>query len=112
LRWQSEDHVEVWDRQQLGLTLSQPLGASQALALGTMAVAAGIIGLPHEAAVDAVFRVTPQGRGPARLNRRHDPALNASEMAGMIAAIISPVAVEYIRHFQIRAHGARLSRAA
>jgi hypothetical protein len=33
-------------------------------------------------------------------------------MAGMIAAIIGPVAVEYIRHFQIRTHGARLSRAA
>ncbi|MBB6414372.1 hypothetical protein HNQ71_007082 [Mesorhizobium sangaii] len=77
-----------------------------------MAVAAGIIGLPHEAAVGAVFGVTAQGRGPARLHRGHDPALNASEMAGMITAIISPVTVEYILHFQIGAHGARLSRAA
>ncbi len=73
---------------------------------------AGIIGLPHEAAVGAVFGVTAQGRSPARLHRGHDPALDAPEMAGMVAAIISPVTVEYIRHFQIRAHGARLSRVA
>jgi hypothetical protein len=68
--------------------------------------------LPHEAAVGAVFGVTAQGRGPARLHRGHDPPLDTPEMAGMVAAIISPVTVEYIRHFQIRAHGARLSRAA
>jgi hypothetical protein len=58
LGWYSEDHMEVWDRQQLGLPLRQPLGARQALALGTMAVAAGVIGLPHKAAVGAVFGVT------------------------------------------------------
>jgi hypothetical protein len=33
-------------------------------------------------------------------------------MAGMVATIISPMTVEYIRHFQIRTHGARLSRVA
>jgi hypothetical protein len=104
--------VEVWDRQQLGLTLGQPLGASQALAFGAMAIAAGIISLPHEAAVDAVFGVTTQGRGPARFHCSHDPTLNAPEMARVLMAIISPVTVEYIRHFQIRTHGARLSRAA
>jgi hypothetical protein len=104
--------VEVWNGQQLGLTLGQPLGASQALAFGTMPVATGIIGLPHEAAVDAVFRVPTQGGSPASFNRSHDPALNASEMALVLMAIISPVTVEYIRHFQIRTHGARLSRAA
>ena len=73
LRRHGEDHVEVWDRQQLGLTLGQPLGASQSLTFGTMAVAAGIIGLAHKAAVGAVFDVTAQGCSPARLNRRHDP---------------------------------------
>jgi hypothetical protein len=68
--------------------------------------------LPHEAAVAALFGVTAQGRGPARLHRGHHPALDTPEMAGMVAAIISPVTVEYIRDFQIRAHGARLSRTA
>ncbi|MET3524780.1 hypothetical protein ABID25_006651 [Mesorhizobium abyssinicae] len=68
--------------------------------------------MPHEAAVGAVFGVTAQGRDPARLHRGHHPALDTPEMAGMVAAIIRPVTVEYIRHFQIRAHGARLSRAA
>ena len=68
--------------------------------------------MPHEAAIGALFGVTAQGRGPARLHRGHHPALDTPEMAGMVAAIISPVTVEYIRHFQIRAHDARLSRAA
>ena len=27
LGWEGEDHVEVWDRQQLSLPLGQPLGA-------------------------------------------------------------------------------------
>ena len=107
-----EDQVEVGNRQQLGLTLGQPLGASQPLALRTMAVTAGVIGLAHQAAFDAVFGVTAQGRGPARLNRRHDAALDTPKMAVMVAAIVSPVAAEYIRHFQTRAHGARLNRAA
>ena len=67
--------------------------------------------MTHKAAVDAVFGVTAQGRGPARLNRRHDAALDAPEMAVMVAAIIRPVAAEYVRHFQIRTHDARLNRA-
>src|ERR1700687_5697165 len=36
----SEDHVEVFHRQQLGLPLFEPLGARQTLALGTVPVAA------------------------------------------------------------------------
>ena len=52
---------------------------------------AGVIGLPHEAAIGALFGVTAQGRGPARLHRGHHPALDTPEMAGMVAAIISPV---------------------
>ncbi|ESY64378.1 hypothetical protein X743_31410 [Mesorhizobium sp. LNHC252B00] len=42
--------------------------------------------MPHETAVGAVFGVTAQGRGPARLHRGHNPALDTPEMAGMVAA--------------------------
>jgi len=38
-----EDQVEVLHRQQLALALLDPLGARQALALGTVAVAAGAV---------------------------------------------------------------------
>src|SRR6267142_5147585 len=39
----SEDHVEVFHRQQLGGTLLQPLGARQSLAFGTVTVTARAI---------------------------------------------------------------------
>jgi hypothetical protein len=67
--------------------------------------------LAHKATFDAVLGVTAQGRGPARLNRRHDASFDAPEMAVMVAPIICSVADEYIRHFQLRTHGARLNRA-
>src|ERR1700679_4083517 len=41
--WQGEDHVKVLGRQQLSGALLEPRGASGALALGTMAVAARTI---------------------------------------------------------------------
>ena len=104
--------MEVWDRQQFSLTLGQPLGTGQALALGAVPIAARVVGLPHKAAVGAMFGVTAEGCGPAPLHRRHDTALNAPEMAVMVAAIVRAVAVEDIRHFQIGTHGGRLNRAA
>jgi hypothetical protein len=40
---QSENHVEVWSGQQLGISLLEPFEASLPLALGTMAVATGAV---------------------------------------------------------------------
>jgi hypothetical protein len=40
---QGEDHVEVVDRQQIGLARGEPILRRRALALGAMAVAAGVV---------------------------------------------------------------------
>jgi len=60
------------------------------------------------AAVGAVFArldMTAERRCPAQLDRRHDPALDAAEMAVMGQAERSTVAAENIRHLQIGTHG-------
>ena len=74
-----EDDVEVWDRQQLGLAIGEPLGAGEALALGAMAIAAGVIGDAQMAAVGAVFGMATEGRGAARFDRAHDAPLATAE---------------------------------
>ncbi len=52
-RGHGEHDVEIRHRQQLGLPCSEPLCPRGSLALRAMAVAAGIIGAAHEAAVGA-----------------------------------------------------------
>src|ERR1035437_9702915 len=63
-RGQSEDHVEVLGGQQFGLSLLQPLGACQSLALRAVSVPAGAITGMRVLALIAPFDHTvPQGRG-------------------------------------------------
>ncbi len=67
---QREDHVVVFDRQQvLGLAL-QPAGAGQGLALGTVAVAARVVGDAVVAAVQATLDVAAQRRRAAAARSR------------------------------------------
>ena len=69
---QREHDVEVADRQQVGLALGQPGARRCALALGTVPVAAGVVGDPPMAAVLAGLDVTAERSGAAMLDRRHD----------------------------------------
>src|ERR1017187_3335233 len=72
---QSEDHVEVLGGQQFGLSLLQPLGARQSLALGTVSVATGAIVGMRVLAVVAPFDDTAQRRSPAGLDGMHQAVL-------------------------------------
>jgi hypothetical protein len=101
-RGHGEDDVEILGRQQLSLPLGEPLGAGEALAFGTMPVAAGIVGLPGEAAVRACLEMAAQSRRAAGLDRAHHLNLDASEVAIMSFAISSAVAAEHVRHLQGR----------
>ena len=58
---QGEDHVEVADRQQIGLAGGEPILRRRALALGAMAVAAGVVGDPAVAAILAALDMTAEG---------------------------------------------------
>ena len=102
-RRQREDDVEIRHRQQFGLPLGQPRGARRALAFRAMAVAARIVGDANEAALGAALDMAAERRGPARLDRTHDAALGAAEVAGMRLAIGLAVAAEDVRHLQARA---------
>lgn len=78
-----EHNVEVADRQQIGLTRGQPDPRGSALALGTMPVAAGVVGDPPVPAVVAGLDVTSQRSGAAILDRRHGLELAEAQMPGV-----------------------------
>ena len=62
--------------------MREPFGARQSLALGTMAVAAGVVGDACAAAIIALLDVTAERRRPARRDGAHDASLDAPETTG------------------------------
>ena len=70
-----KDHVEVLGGQQLSLTLLEPFFTSQALTLGTMAVAAGAVDGMRVLAVVAPFERTAQHLRAASLDGLHQAML-------------------------------------
>ena len=83
---QREDHVEVLDRQQvLGLAV-EPAGAGQGLALGTVAVAARVVGDALVAAVEAALDVPAQRRGAAAGQVAQRLLLRAGQMPAVSLA--------------------------
>ena len=64
-RRNGEDEVEVFHRQQFGLTGGEPLGAGLALALRAVLVAAGIVGVTDAAALPAVLDMAAECRRAA-----------------------------------------------
>src|ERR1017187_9297798 len=80
---QREHHVEVRDAQQFGLALLHPCERLRALALGTMPVAAAIIGDLRVRTVIATRDMTAEGRRAAVLDRRHYLRLAEAHMAGI-----------------------------
>ena len=104
LGWQGEHDVEIWHRQQIGLTGGQPLIARTTLAFGAMPVAARIISNTGVGAVGAGLDMATECRGPAQLDRRHHAALDAPEMSVMGSTIARPMAAEDIRHLKRGMH--------
>ena len=68
---QGEDQVEVVDRQQVGLAGGEPVLRRRALALGTMAIAAGVVGDPAVAAILAALDMAAERGRAAALDGRH-----------------------------------------
>jgi hypothetical protein len=55
---QGKDGVKVRDREQFGLAISYPLGFGEALALGTVPIAARVVGIALEAALRTLLDVS------------------------------------------------------
>jgi hypothetical protein len=67
--------MEIGDRQQVDLAISEPLGACKGLALWTVPIATAVVGDASQAAVVAPLDVAAQRRCAARLDGSHDTAL-------------------------------------
>jgi hypothetical protein len=87
LRRQREDDVEISDRQQVGLALGEPRAGGRALALGTVPVAAAVVGDAPVAAVHTGLDMAAEGGGTAMLDRRHDLKLLQAQVPGLRDAI-------------------------
>lgn len=80
---QGKDHVIIRNREQLTHTSHDPLQASTTLALGTMAVTAGVIGLVNITALITLFSMAAQRFGAALPNGANDFMLQRRDfMAG------------------------------
>ena len=111
---QREHDVEVRDGQQLGLALLHPCERLRALALGTMPVAAAVIGDRRVRAVLAAHNMPAESRCAAALDRRHHLQLAEAHVASIGFTPSGPVVAEDIRDLQNwtghqrRASGGRL----
>ena len=107
---QGEAHVEVVDRQQIGLAGGEPVLRRRALTLGAMAVAARVVGDPAVAAILAALYVAAEGGRATVLDGRHHLELTQAHMLGIGSAPSGPmVMMKDVRDLQPRAaHRRRL----
>ena len=99
-RRQSEDDMEVADRQQLRLTLGEPLLCRCALAFWAVPVAAAIVGDDGVRAVLASRDVAAKRRGAAALDCAHHLHLVEADVPGIGSAPRRPVVAEDVRDLQ------------
>ena len=108
-----EDDVEIGNRQQLGVAVLQPSSGGGGLTLGTMAVAAGVVGDARVRAVLAALDMTAERGGATGFDRRHHLQLGEADMAGVGLAPVRAMGVENVGDLKTRPrHGARVRRAA
>jgi len=89
---QGEDDVEVRGREEARQARVDPAGGGQRLALGAVAVAAGVIGGPGVAAGVAHVEMPPEHGGAAGRNGAQDGALVEGER--VLASIGGPVGAD------------------
>jgi len=98
-----EDNVEVFERNQFASARRDPAIARLCLALGTMAVAAGVEG---EAEILPAFRATvavfAEGCRAAALNGPHDLVLRPGEVGASALDVAARPGAEDIGHLQRR----------
>lgn len=95
----ARDHaVEVLRVQELGLAGLQPPRPGQGLALGTVAIAARVVGRARVPAGVTLLQVPAQSGGAAGCDRPHHPLLLLG--AGVGRPVGGPVPAEHLRHFE------------
>ena len=95
--------MEVGHRQQQGLLGCQPFGPGAALALGTMAIAAGVVTDPLRPARLADFDMAAERSRAALRNRSQHPRLLLRDVVGSAERL--PVLPHDVRHLKGRRGG-------
>ena len=95
---ESEHDVEILYRQQFVFALLEPAGVVEPLALGTVAVAAGIVGDAGVSALAALFDVATQLGGAAGFNGTQRAKVFQGEAVGL--AVSRPVTAHNVSQFQ------------
>jgi hypothetical protein len=93
--------VEVLGIEEFGLTVLDPLGARQTLALCAMPVSTGVIAGAFVGALIAVFPVSAESGSPAQFDRTHDTSLRSGQGSSMLFPIGFAVATQHVRDFQL-----------
>jgi hypothetical protein len=99
----SEDNMEVLAVEKFGLTIFDPLGTGQRLALWTMPVAAGPVANALLTTLIALLDLSSESCRTAQFDRSHDASLSGRHGRTMLVPIDFAVAAENVRHFQLRA---------
>jgi hypothetical protein len=99
-RRQREHHMEVPNRQQVGLALGEPLLSGGALTLRAMPVATAIVDNDGVRAILAARHMAAERRGAAALDRAHHLHLVEADVPGIGAAPSQAVVAENIRDLQ------------
>src|SRR5215510_15798245 len=94
--WQRKHRMEVWHWEEFGLAVGYPLRFGETLALGTVPIAARVVGGAREAALWALLHVPAKlGRATGR-NGLQDPLLAWGDRMGLpIAVAIEPDDISY-----------------
>jgi hypothetical protein len=95
-----EHHMEVGHVEQFRVSLLQPLGACETLALRAIPVAARVVSHTLMAAVATTLDVTAKRRGAAAFDRAHGALPCSGQRRAMPVTKSLPEVAEHIRHFQ------------
>ena len=93
--------MEVFGVEEFGLTILDPLGTCQGLALWAMPVSARVVTNAFMLALVALFQVTAQSGSPAQFDGTHDPALRRGQRSSMLFPIGFAVATQHVGDFQL-----------
>ena len=105
-----EHDVEVGHVEQFRLTVLQPLGPCETLALRAVPVAARVVRDALMAAVAATLDVTAERRGAAAFDRDHGAPPRGGQRRAVLVTKSRAEVAEHIRHFQpLAGHGTRAS---
>src|SRR4029077_14406480 len=104
---QREDHVEIADRQQIGLAGRKPILRDHALALWAMTVATRIVGNAAVAAIFAALDMPTESGRAALLDRRHHLERTQAHMPGIGSPPVGSMAMKDVCDLQPRAAHSR-----